>query len=41
MLQDKPAVDLGAALRAVGINVGLGQLAPHLLVDEELLDDLE
>ena len=40
VLQHKPAVDLGPALRAVGINVGLGQLAPHLLVDEELLNDL-
>ena len=34
VLQHKPAVDLRPALRAVGINVGLGQLAPHLLVDE-------
>ena len=40
VLQHKPAVDLRPALRAVRINVGLGQLALHLLVDEQLLNDL-
>ena len=41
VLQHKPAVDLRPALRAVRVNVGLCQLALHLLVDKQLLNDLQ
>ena len=39
VLQHKPAVDLRPSLGAVRVNVGLGQLALHLPVDEEFLND--